>query len=131
MEWLHLPIVDADIPDEAFERSWQDAGPRLRAWLGESRRILLHCRGGLGRTGTIAARMLIELGTEPGAAVKAVRAARAGTLETWAQEAYVRALTRLSDKARCRRVGVWCSEITPEDLSPWADCGDRASGKPS
>jgi ADP-ribosyl-[dinitrogen reductase] hydrolase len=94
MEWLHLPIVDADIPDEAFKKLWVDAGPKLHAWLGEGRRILLHCRGGLGRTGTIAARMLIELGMEPGAAVTAVRAARAGTLETWAQEAYVRALTK-------------------------------------
>ena len=93
MAWLHLPIVDADIPNAAFEQSWRDAGPRLRAWLGEGRRILLHCRGGLGRTGTIAARLLIELGMEPGAAVTAVRAARAGTLETRSQEAYVRAIS--------------------------------------
>ena len=93
MAWLHLPIVDADIPNAVFEQSWRDAGPRLRAWLGEGRRILLHCRGGLGRTGTIAARLLIELGMEPGAAVTAVRAARAGTLETRSQEAYVRALS--------------------------------------
>ncbi|MBP0447443.1 cyclin-dependent kinase inhibitor 3 family protein [Roseomonas sp. SSH11] len=89
MAWLHLPIADADVPDEAFEALWLEAGPRLLAWLGEGRRILLHCRGGLGRTGLVAARLLIELGTKPDAAVRAVRAARAGTIETRAQEAYV------------------------------------------
>lgn len=87
------PIVDADLPDAVFEQSWRDAGPRLRAWLGEGRRILLHCRGGLGRTGTIAARLLIELGLEPDAAVTAVRAARVGALETRSREAYVRTLS--------------------------------------
>ncbi|MFH5927480.1 cyclin-dependent kinase inhibitor 3 family protein [Roseomonas xinghualingensis] len=92
MDWLHLPIVDADVPNEAFEALWKEAGPRLLTWLGEGRRILLHCRGGLGRTGLVAARLLIELGMEPGEAVKAVRAARRGTIETRAQEAYVMAL---------------------------------------
>jgi len=92
MAWLHLPIVDADVPREAFEAAWREAGPRLRALLGEGRRVLLHCRGGLGRTGTIAARLLVELGTAPAGAVAAVRAARAGTIETRAQEAYVMGL---------------------------------------
>ena len=89
MAWLHLPIVDADVPDEAFDALWREDGARLTAWLGEGKRILLHCRGGLGRTGTIAARLLIELGMAPGTAVKTVRAARVGTIETRAQEAYV------------------------------------------
>jgi ADP-ribosyl-[dinitrogen reductase] hydrolase len=89
MAWLHLPIVDADVPDEAFEALWKDEGPRLHDWLSEGRHILLHCRGGLGRTGLVAARLLVELGMEPDAAVSAVRAARAGTIETRVQEAYV------------------------------------------
>jgi len=89
MAWLHLPIVDADIPDAAFEALWREAGPRLLGWLGGGRRVLLHCRGGLGRTGTIAARLLVELGTEPDRAIRAVRAARAGTIETRHQEGYV------------------------------------------
>lgn len=92
MAWLHLPIVDVNIPDAAFETLWQEAGPRLCAWLRAGERVLLHCRGGLGRTGTIAARLLIELGLPPEEAIRAVRAARQGTIETGAQEAYVRSL---------------------------------------
>ena len=92
MAWLHLPIVDVDIPRAPFVAAWVTAGPRLHGWLREGRRILLHCKGGLGRTGTIAATLLIEQGTAPAAAILAVRAARDGTIETPAQLAWVRAL---------------------------------------
>ena len=51
--------------------------------------MLVHCRGGLGRAGTIAARLLIELGIEPATAIERVRAVRPGAIETRAQEEYV------------------------------------------
>ena len=44
----------------------------------------------MGRTGTVAARLLVELGEEPDAAIQRVRAARRGTIQTAAQEAHVR-----------------------------------------
>lgn len=46
--------------------------------------------GGLGRTGTIAAMLLVEFGSKPGDAITAVRAARAGAIETVEQENFVR-----------------------------------------
>jgi len=93
MAWIHLPIADMNVPSAAFERAWHDAaGPRLLALLAEGRDIDLHCRAGLGRTGTIAARLLVETGTPPDAAIRAIRAARPGAIETPAQEHYVRAL---------------------------------------
>ena len=52
--------------------------------------VLIHCRGGLGRAGTIAARLLVELGMRPDAAVRRVRDARGpDAIETPAQEAHV------------------------------------------
>ena len=52
--------------------------------------MLIHCRGGLGRAGTIAARLLVELGMRPDEAVRRVRDARGpGAIETPAQEAHV------------------------------------------
>ncbi len=92
MEWHHLPIIDVDVPREPFEALWVRSGPRLREHLAGGRRILLHCRGGLGRTGTIAARLLAELGMPAQAAVAAVREARPGTLETRAQVAHALAV---------------------------------------
>ena len=91
LDWHHLPIPDMHVPDERFERRWTYTGHVLRHKLAAGERVLLHCRGGLGRTGTIAARLAIELGAPPDAALRAVRQARRGTVETPAQEAYVRA----------------------------------------
>ncbi|NYT26421.1 ADP-ribosylglycohydrolase family protein, partial [Alcaligenaceae bacterium] len=50
---------------------------------------LLHCRAGLGRAGTLAAHLLVELGTPPAEAVELVRRARTGAIQTSAQEAHV------------------------------------------
>jgi ADP-ribosyl-[dinitrogen reductase] hydrolase len=89
MLWFHLPIVDVSTPDEEFEQRWAVTGDALRNLLRSGRDVLVHCRGGLGRAGIIGARLLIELGMEPTAAVRQVRAARPGAIETREQEKYV------------------------------------------
>ena len=89
IEWHHLPLQDVDVPDAAFETAWLYTGLRLREHLRAGRNVLLHCRGGLGRSGTIAARLLVELGWDAHAAIRAVRAQRPGAIETRAQETHV------------------------------------------
>jgi len=89
MWWFHLPIIDVSTPDEGFERQWEVAGNELRMLLRSGRDVLVHCRGGLGRAGTIAARLLIELGMEPATAIRQVRAVRPGAIETLEQEKYI------------------------------------------
>jgi ADP-ribosyl-[dinitrogen reductase] hydrolase len=92
MLWFHLPIVDVSIPDERFEREWSVAGEELRSILRRRLDVLVHCRGGLGRAGTIAARLLIELGMEPTKAIERVRAVRPGAIETNDQERFVKGI---------------------------------------
>lgn len=89
MAWYHLPIRDVSIPDASFERAYQTVGGELRRRLEEGGRIVIHCRGGLGRTGMVAARLLIELGEEPTRALERVRMARPGAVESSEQERYV------------------------------------------
>ena len=89
IEWHHLPIVDVSVPDEAFEIAWTYSGLRLREHLRAGRNVVVHCRGGLGRSGTIAARLLVEMGWNANEAIKAVRTQRRGAIETSAQEAHV------------------------------------------
>jgi protein-tyrosine phosphatase len=93
MRWHHLPIRDRDIPDQTFETTWMHLGQELTQSLKQGERILLHCMGGLGRTGTIAARFLIEAGMTADEAITAVRAARRGAIETREQEHYLHRLT--------------------------------------
>jgi ADP-ribosyl-[dinitrogen reductase] hydrolase len=89
LEWHHLPIRDVDVPDDRFESLWQNSGPRLRSLLLQGKKVVIHCLGGLGRTGTIAARILVEFGVDPDDAIKAVREARPGAIETGRQAEYI------------------------------------------
>ncbi len=89
MLWFHLPIIDVSIPDERFEQEWDVVGEELRSMLRRGLDVLIHCRGGLGRAGTIAARLLVELGMEPATAIASVRRVRPGAIETSDQEKFV------------------------------------------
>ncbi|MBP6582244.1 MAG: ADP-ribosylglycohydrolase family protein [Chromatiaceae bacterium] len=90
LDWYHLPIRDVQPPGQRFENRWILYGLKLRRLLRQGSRVVIHCRGGLGRTGTVTARLLVEMGMPPEEAMQAVRTARPGTIETAAQEAHVR-----------------------------------------
>lgn len=89
IQHLHLPIPDMHVPEQEFEMAWRHAGPALHQELQRGGKIVLHCYAGLGRTGTIAARMLVEAGMTPEEAINRVRAARPGTIQTRLQEQHV------------------------------------------
>jgi protein-tyrosine phosphatase len=90
MEWLHLPVRDFGVPSASFEAEWPAQSERLRAMLKSDENIVVHCKGGLGRAGMIAARLLVDLGVGPGEAMARVRLARPGAIETRKQEEWVR-----------------------------------------
>ena len=90
MLWRHLPIRDFSVPSDEFERNWAQDGAEIRALLRHGDKVLIHCKGGLGRAGMMAARLLAELGMGPEEAIKTVRAARKGAIETPSQLALVK-----------------------------------------
>ena len=118
--YYRLPIPDAGIPDARWERDWVETGAALRAALMRGERIVVHCKGGLGRTGLVAARLLIELGTQPAEAVRRVRAARPGSIETAVQYEYVLRQRALPDAA------VACADASSESLDSRSVAGARA-----
>ncbi|MGX1743657.1 phosphatase domain-containing protein [Bosea sp. NPDC055353] len=84
LQWAHLPIPDYGVPDAIFMAGWRklDLARRLRE--GESWAI--HCRAGLGRTGTIAALLLVENGAGAADAIAQIRREHdAAAVETEAQ----------------------------------------------
>ncbi len=90
MDWLHRPIADYGVPDATFEADWIETGRRLRGLLESGSDIFIHCRGGLGRSGSVAVRLLVECGIDPDAALATVRAARPGAVETPDQERWAK-----------------------------------------
>jgi ADP-ribosyl-[dinitrogen reductase] hydrolase len=101
IEWHHLPIVDVNPPDEVFHRLWLKSGVAALRTLRDGGKVLVHCRGGLGRAGTVAGVLLIALGETPERAVQKVRGARRGAVETLGQERYLAGYARMLDQKEC------------------------------
>lgn len=95
MWWLHLPIIDMDIPNQDFEDAWAVEGERIRHALRIGERVAIHCYAGLGRTGMIAARLLVEMGLEPDQAIREVRRSNSRRIQTRGQSQFVRDLQPL------------------------------------
>lgn len=101
MKWFHCPIPDFSGPGGLFEAAWvqRGAGKQVREILKSGGSVVVHCRGGIGRAGTIAARLLVELGVAiPPEALRRVRRARPGAVETSEQERHVMAATVVMEK---------------------------------
>lgn len=90
--WRFVPIVDGAAPGRCFADIWPAVGGEARDVLRRGGSVLLHCRAGLGRTGTVAAALLVDFGMLPEAAIDFVRATRPNTIETRAQLTYLRSL---------------------------------------
>jgi ADP-ribosyl-[dinitrogen reductase] hydrolase len=90
--WIQLPIVDGRAPDERFAKRWRLVGPKIHETLDRGGRIVIHCKGGLGRTGVTAVILLVERGLPVEDAMRQVRAARKGAIETIEQEDFLRSL---------------------------------------
>jgi protein-tyrosine phosphatase len=86
-----FPIPDGGVPASPAE--FAALVERTVRGLRAGKTVVVHCRGGLGRTGLLAAICLRALGVEAARAIEVVRAARPGTIENATQEDFVRNMT--------------------------------------
>lgn len=63
LQWFHCPIEDDHAPLADFATAWQQAGPLVHQLLNEGKTVAIHCKGGSGRTGLMAAQILLERGS--------------------------------------------------------------------
>ena len=97
LEFWSFPIQDMQVPpsEAKLARTLEDLTKALSA----GRNVLVHCRQGIGRTGLVAACLLIRSGMSPGAALETVSAARGMVVPETAEqrdwiERYAPALTK-------------------------------------
>jgi hypothetical protein len=89
LEMIHESIVDGGVP--ASVDVMVALVERILASARSGETVVIHCKGGLGRTGTAAACCLVALGYEAARAIAIVRAARPGTVERAKQERFIEA----------------------------------------
>lgn len=88
LEYLNFPIVDHQVPEDrdaaiGFIHSLKDE-------LSDGKNIAIHCRGGVGRTGTLAAALMLACSLQPEDIFDRLRAARGKPMPaTDAQRAWV------------------------------------------
>ena len=86
--WVHLPVEDFSAPPPSMIAEWPDISASVRHALSGGGRVLVHCRGGCGRSGMVVLRLMVECGENPDQALKRLRALRPCAVETDAQLAW-------------------------------------------
>lgn len=89
LEWFHLPIEDDHAPEQPFEEAWQLARVKIHALVNAGKTIAIHCKGGSGRTGLVAAQILLERGIPLDEVVSRVKAIRPNALQIPAHQEYI------------------------------------------
>jgi protein-tyrosine phosphatase len=74
MKYASLPIPDRQVPNSESEVSAML--DRMDADLSAGKNVVVHCRQGIGRTGLVAACLLVAQGLSPEVAVRTLSAAR-------------------------------------------------------
>jgi protein-tyrosine phosphatase len=84
MSFTLFPIPDRQIPTS--EAKWSEMLEKAARDLSKGKNVLVHCRQGIGRSGLVAACLLVKKGMSPGAAIEAVSAARGVSIPETAEQ---------------------------------------------
>lgn len=83
--WHQFPIIDYCTPTPEQADDWAALSDQLHRVLDGNGTILIHCLAGIGRTGMVTLRLLVERGVDPADALSRIRAVRPGAVERPAQ----------------------------------------------
>jgi len=84
LDFYSFPIADRQVPKS--EAKLGEVLDKINNNLSAGRNVLIHCRQGVGRSGLVAACLLVKNGMSPGAAVEAVSAARGVSVPETAEQ---------------------------------------------
>ncbi|MEL0215349.1 MAG: dual specificity protein phosphatase family protein [Burkholderiaceae bacterium] len=85
-------MKDMTPPDSEFLLNFSSTHSELVNAVRSGFGIAIHCKGGLGRSGTIAALLLRNFGFSSQQAIQTVRKTRPGSIETMEQELFLLSL---------------------------------------
>ena len=98
LAWLHLPVEDDAVPAPLFHERWQAQKVRAQRILDQGGALAIHCKGGSGRTGLLAAIILLERGNKLERVLSMVQALRPKALKLQAHADYLARMSRAADR---------------------------------
>ncbi len=89
MKWFQIEIEDDCAPGAEFAAKWKQASPELHQVIDNGGKVAMHCMGGSGRTGLLAAHLLLEKDWQLDDIVREVQALRPGAFTKSVQVDYI------------------------------------------
>lgn len=87
---FYLPIEDDQAPQKAFEAAWELCKEQVLNFLDDDQTIAIHCKGGTGRTGLVAALILLERGINLSTVINLIKQIKPKALTPQEQLAYLK-----------------------------------------
>ncbi|WP_394245401.1 cyclin-dependent kinase inhibitor 3 family protein [Vibrio astriarenae] len=94
MQWFQIEIEDDCAPGAEFAAKWQAASPALHAVVDNGGKVAMHCMGGSGRTGLLAAHLLLEKEWSLETIFEQVKALRPGAFTKPVQIDYIQSVVQ-------------------------------------
>jgi len=92
---IRFNIVDGSVPKPEQVPDYIKMAKEIKLEAENGKNIVIHCMGGLGRTGTLAACLLVLFGHSNEDAIRVTRQYRKGAIETKTQENFVETFRKL------------------------------------
>lgn len=89
IEWVQLPIIDDEAPNEIYEPLWSTQKPNILSVINNKGMIAVHCKGGTGRTGLVIGLILLSLGWPCERVIETVQTIRPKALKNDVQLDYL------------------------------------------
>ena len=89
LKWFHFPIEDDTSPGREFEQAWRIGRERVFGILDQKGAVAIHCKGGSGRTGLMAAIIMLERNIPYEEVVARVKALRPRSLKLTVHVGYL------------------------------------------
>lgn len=94
MEWIHIPFEDATAPDYKWMQGFDLVAPSILTSIKNGDSIVIHCKGGLSRAGTVVALLLCSMGMEVFSAIQLIRNVRSKNCINSIQQEFLISVTR-------------------------------------
>ena len=94
MEWIHIPFQDTTAPDYKWMKVFDLVAPSILTSIKNGESIVIHCKGGLSRAGTVVALLLCSMGMEVFSAIQLIRNVRSKNCINSIQQEFLISVTR-------------------------------------